>query len=178
MLRDKEIRNRIAQLDVKLWKGQVYRHMFAGIPPDRENIRGARWNSPRVGAIYTSLRRETALAEANYRLSLESIPLRRDALRTIHRIEIALSRVVDLSEWAELSKFGISRATLDSLDKASFRICQDVGKAVYWHEHEGLLVPSLRGDGSNLVIFPNNQRHGWLFEVIHSEDVQTNAIPS
>ena len=95
MLSDQEIRELLARVEVRRWQGHVYRHMFAGIPPDRENIRGARWNAPGVAAIYTSLHRRTALAEADFRLSLETIPLRRDAARTIYRIQVELSAVVD-----------------------------------------------------------------------------------
>ena len=49
MLSDEEIRELLAQVEVRRWKGHVYRHMFADIPPDRENVRGARWNLSRAG---------------------------------------------------------------------------------------------------------------------------------
>ena len=172
MLSDEEIRELLAQAEVRRWKGHVYRHMFAGIPPDRENVRGARWNASGVAAIYTSLHRRTALAEADFRLSLESVPLRRDAARTIYRIQVELSTVVDLRAWDQLSQFGITRATLEGIKKSSLRICQQVGAGVDWHEYEGLLVPSARADGANLVIFPNNQRSGWQFEVADREEVR------
>lgn len=172
MLSDVEIRELLALAEVRRWKGHVYRHMFAGIPPDRENVRGARWNTPGVAAIYTSLHRSTALAEANFRLRLESIPLRRDAARTIYRIQIELSMVVDLREWDQLSQFGITRVMLESIEKSCIRVCQQVGAGVDRHGFEGLLVPSARADGANMVIFPNNRRSGWQFEVADREEVQ------
>jgi len=171
MLGDEEIRSRLAQVEVTQWKGQVYRHMFAGITPDRENVRGARWNAPGVAAIYTTMERKTALAEADYRLSLESIPLRKDVRRTIYRIRVELNSVVDLSDWAQLSKFGITTAILEDIAKSSLQACQQIGSSVDWHEYDGLLVPSGRGDGANLVIYPSNQRPGWSFEVVDSEEV-------
>lgn len=61
---------------IELRDAIVYRHMLADIPPDRANTRGARWNPPDIAAIYTSFERETALAEAEYYLSLNTPPLR------------------------------------------------------------------------------------------------------
>jgi hypothetical protein len=51
------------------WDGEVFRHMFADYPPHRENTGGARWNPSGVAAIYTSLKRATALAESEYQIS-------------------------------------------------------------------------------------------------------------
>lgn len=172
MLPDEELRRLLAQVEVRPWKGHVFRHMFAGIPPDRENVRGARWNAPGIAAIYTSLHRQTALAEADFRLSLESVPLRRDAARTMYRIHVALNAVADLREWHRLARFGITRATLESIEQSCLHSCQRVGAGVSWYEHEGLWVPSARADGTNLVIFPNNRKPGWSFEVAEREELR------
>jgi len=68
------------------WEGTVYRHMFASQPPTRANTGGARWNEQNLAAIYTSLERETALAEAEYYISLQ--PLRPRARRTLFTIHV------------------------------------------------------------------------------------------
>jgi RES domain-containing protein len=54
--------------------------MFGDYPPDAENTRGARWNPPGVAAIYTSLARDGALAEAEYQIAVQ--PIRPRARRT------------------------------------------------------------------------------------------------
>lgn len=170
MLDDEEIRNRLATVEAATWEGEVYRHMFAGKAPDRENVRGARWNPPKVAAIYTALERETALAEAEHRLSLEPIPLRKDIRRTIYRIHVSLNSVIDLSDSAQLEYMGIDQPTLEGIEKSSLLACQRLGGGVDWHEYDGLLVPSARGAGANLIIYPSNQQPGYSFEVLEEEE--------
>ena len=79
--------------------------MFAAFPPERENVRGARWNPPRTPAIYTSLSRDTVISEADYYIGLQ--PIRPSARRIIYRIEVALNSVLDLSDLPILFKIGL-----------------------------------------------------------------------
>lgn len=58
---DPTILARLAALDAGPWSGEVWRHTFADSPPDKRNVRGARWNPPGVEALYTSLDEATAL---------------------------------------------------------------------------------------------------------------------
>lgn len=171
MLDDEEVRRRLVDARVAAWEGDVHRHMFAGILPDRENVRGARWNPPGVAAIYTALKRDTALAEADYRLSLETVPVHTDIRRTIYKVHVSLNSVVDLSEWSQLESMGITKEHFTPVDKSALRQCQQLGGAVEWHEHDGLLVPSARGSGANLVIYPSNHTPGYKFEVQGQEDI-------
>src|SRR5437016_13018236 len=113
--------------------------MFGELPPDRENHRGARWNPPETPAIYTSLNRETALAEADYYINLQ--PLRPQAPRRMYRIGIALNSVLDLSDWEALATFGLQRNAFGSTNLGQSQL---LGGAVEWLGHDGLLVPSAR----------------------------------
>jgi RES domain-containing protein len=140
--------------------------MFAGFPPERENRNGARWNPPETPAIYTSLQRATALAEANYYVEIQ--PRRPRAQRLMYRIKVSLSSVLDLSDWEFLLKLGVERATFATADYSE---PQKVGGAVDWLEHDGLLVPSARAEGTNLVIFPNQRKPDHRFEVLDSEEI-------
>jgi RES domain-containing protein len=150
------------------WSGTVFRHMFAGFPPERENRSGARWNPPDTPAIYTSLTRETAIAEADYYIKLQ--PLRPKAARELYRLDISLNSVIDLSDWTQLANFGVNRKLFSSGDYSE---CQQVGGAVEWLGHDGLLVPSARTKGINLVIFPNCQTAEYKFQVIDCEELST-----
>jgi len=100
----------------------VFRHMLADIPPGRANTRGARWNPPDVAAIYTSFERDTALAEADYYLSLQNPTPR--VRRTIYRIRVRLDRVVELRDSEILNSLGVSDVALPDLTA-----CQRVGGA-------------------------------------------------
>src|SRR5262245_37769945 len=140
--------------------------MFSGFSPDRENSRGARWNPPEVPAIYTSLKRETAIAEGDYYIALQ--PRRPWPRRTIHRIKVVLSSVIDLSNWELLAKFGVNRKSFDSTD---YFATQLLGGAAEWMKHDGILVPSARASGKNLIIYPNRQTESYRFIPVDSEEL-------
>ena len=152
------------------WSGTVYRHMFGDHPPIRANVSGARWNDPPVAAIYTSCERHTALAEAEYYISLQ--PLRPKAQRTLYTIAVSLHSVVDLTTKSALAFLGITADVLRSDDQTR---CRVVGNAVNWLGHDGLLVPSARQDsGTNLVIFRQDLSNN-EFLVIDQETIAADT---
>jgi RES domain-containing protein len=161
---DRRVIEALAQIHPDRWHGVVYRHMFARLPPDRENTLGARWNPPEVPAIYTSLSRQGALAEAEYQMEME--PLRPRARRSIYRIELQLASVIDLSAEMSLRELGLDLADLASLSHVA---CQRIGGAVEYLEHDGMIVPSARSASMNLVIFPNRQTPSYRFKVLDFE---------
>lgn len=141
--------------------------MFADNPPTRINDKGARWNPAGVPAIYCSLDRATALAEGDYAISVQS--LRPTAKRTIYKLRVSLKRVVDLSPAAILRELGLSEDELSSTDHTA---CRTIGGAVEWLEHDGMIVPSARSSGCNLVIFPRHQSAEGDFEVVGAEIIK------
>ena len=151
MVYPEDLLARLDSLGSAPWSGDVWRHMFGDNPPDRENVRGARWNPPDVAAIYTSLDRRVAIAEGDYAAAMQ--PLRPTAVRRIYRVRVRLSSVLDLSDRALLREVGIGDEQLAGIDQTP---CRQVGGAVAWLQHDGLLVPSGRADGTNLVIFTTN----------------------
>jgi RES domain-containing protein len=162
---DGDLLRALAEITPSPWNGIVYRHMFADYRPDRENTLGARWNPAGVPAIYTSLSRQTVLAEVEHQLNME--PLRPFARRTLYKIEVALSSVLDLSSWSILEQFDLPPAGFAGIDHAP---CQRIGGAVEHLERDGLLVPSARFmGGTNLVIYPNRQTPQYRFRVIEAE---------
>jgi RES domain-containing protein len=140
------------------WEGTVYRHMFGSHPVGRSNTEGARWNVPGLGAIYASCERETALAEADYYISLQ--PLRPRAMRMLYTIHVSLKNVIDLTTTHLLSRLGITADVLSSIDQSP---CRTIGAAVNWLGHDGLLAPSAR-------------RHGGTNLVIYHQDLATSAF--
>src|SRR5258707_14157681 len=88
--------------------------MFFGFPPERENRSGARWNPPETPAIYTSLSRATALAEADYYINMQ--PLTPKAKRLLYRISVTLNSVLNLSSWTALENLGLQKDAFDSTD--------------------------------------------------------------
>ena len=121
-------------------EGTVWRQILEPTSVLRPNIRGARWNPPGVEALYCSLDAATAAAEIDHLLNSQPIPITRE--RRTHAVEVRLSRVVDIRHCAHY--------VFDFHDQDA---CEEVGAAVCWLGYSGLLVPSLRAAGDNLVIY-------------------------
>ena len=144
----------------------VWRHMFNDYDPARANTRGARWNPAGVAAIYASLERQTALAEADYAIS--SQPIRPRASRSVYQIRVRLERVVDLTDRAMLVPLGVGASELEDVEQGP---CRAIGGAAHWLDRDGLLVPSARSDGTNLVLFPDRSNVDAPFEVQDREQL-------
>lgn len=139
----------LAKLPRSAWQGIVYRHMFGLNSPKRENRLGARWNPPDVPAIYCCLEQETAVSEGDFQISTQ--PFRPIAERRIHRVEVSLNGVVQLTDWQLLESLGIDRASYADIEPPR---CKEIGGALQYLGHDGILVPSARHKGLNLVIYP------------------------
>ena len=141
--------------------------MFGDYPPDRENTRGARWNPPDTPAIYTSLSRAGALAEAEHQLAVQ--PVRpRVSRRNIYTLAISLHGLLELTSPELLASVGVTAVELGADDMT---VCQSVGGAAAWLNADGLLVLSARSEAINLVIFPSNLPLDSALEVVSQEDV-------
>lgn len=142
--------------------------MFGDYPPDAENTRGARWNPPGVAAIYTSLAREGALAEAEHQIAVQPSPPR--ARRTIYTLELTLASVLDLTDVEVLRTLGVGTSELKADDMTA---CRRLGGAAHWLERDGLLLPSARCSNTNLVIFPANRPHDARLEILCASSVRS-----
>ena len=163
MNEDQQLLERLAALPVKPRIGTVYRCMLAGASADCENIRGSRWNPQNISAIYTSLSREGAIAEIEYRLSLEP-PIKRKTIRkAVYTIRVELEKTIDIYADALWMKFGVTNTMLAGIDHS---VCQKIGAQVDWLELEGVVVPSARHAHGNLVIYPSNSGEKYKFEIL------------
>ena len=149
------------------WQGRVWRHMFNDYTPDRVNTSGARWNPPGVGAIYTALLRQTALAEGQH--AIDSQTRRTYAKRVLYEVEVSVAALVDLTPPGALAAVGL---TIDDVLADSHDACQRVAGAAAWLERGGLLVPSARHAGSNLVILVNGLGLDHDLVVVQHQTVQ------
>ena len=149
MIHDPALLDELERLVTQPYSGRAWRHMFNGIDPQLPNARGARWNPPGTAAIYLSLDAATAIAEADH--SLNTQPVRpTPKSRELYEVEIVLQRVLDLREGGALERVGVDA---DALVRLPPDECQAVGGGAAWLNCDGLLVPSARAPGSNLVAF-------------------------
>lgn len=144
------------------WPREVWRIVLGTTDPLRPNERGARWNPPGVEALYCSLELETARAEIDNLIARQSIPIRR---RREVRLKVDLRGVVDLSDPTGIEEFGVMEPDISGGEHTG---TQMVGRAVAWLGYGGLLVRSVRYDGTNLVVFTNRMDPGDSVEVVQS----------
>jgi RES domain-containing protein len=144
----------------------AWRHMFGHHPPDQENNRGARWNPPGVAAIYLSTERAGAIAEGNHALEIQ--PLRPRVRRNVYAVELTLENVIDLSAPHNLAEVGL---TDDDIASDDLTACQEIGAAVHWLEHDGLLIPSARSAALNLVVYPAHRSTAATFDYDNGEEI-------
>jgi RES domain-containing protein len=158
------LENALASLQSIAWSGRVFRVMLNDYPPDRENTQGARWNPPDVAAIYTCFEPAVCIAEIEYSLARQPRPVKRDLRRTLYEIEVTLAAVVDLAPLLpQLDTVGIGTAHLFTDD---MKTSQEVGRLVTWFGFDGLIVPSARYEGKNLVIYPARTNESYTFATI------------
>jgi RES domain-containing protein len=151
------------------WTGHAFRVMLNEYPPDRENTQGARWNPPDIAAIYTCLDSEVCIAEVEYGLGRQSRPVKPGLRKTLYRLAISLSSVVDLeSILPELESIGIGSGQLFADD---MKVSQEIGRLVTWFGFDGLVVPSARSNGNNLVIYPGRANESYKFEVLDQKQL-------
>jgi len=152
VLYSSELLDALSALSSSTWEGTIFRHTFGSVPPEKENQLGARWNPAEVPAIYSSLQPETAIAEVEFHISLQ--PFRPTTERRVHRIQVRVPDVIELTDWQILERLGVSRASFEAIEPPS---CKEVGGAAAFLGHGGILVPSARFPGVNLVIYPTEQ---------------------
>ena len=133
------------------WSGTAYRQVFEGTEVLRANVRGGRWNPPAVEALYCSLQDRTAAAEVDHLIARQPVPIRTP--RVTHRLSITLAKVADLRNLEALESCGIASDMVMGEDLSAPQL---VGGAVSWLQCAGMLIPSARDAGENLVVFVNN----------------------
>ena len=147
---DRALLDALDAIDPVPFDGPVWRVTREGRNPLAGSDAGGRWSpAGEFEVLYTSLNPEGALAEIGYRLSLEPVwPSR--IPHEIHRIQLLLERTLYLADLSRLSPLGVDVARYESFDYAQTHA---IASAAHFLEFDGLLVPSARYDGSNLVVF-------------------------
>lgn len=144
---DPALLDAIEALPTRQWQGRVWRHMFNDYAPERINTGGARWNPRGVGAIYTCLERDTAIAEGQHMIDVQ--PRRIFRQRILYQLAADVPDVVDLTSTEALAAVGLTMADIGADDH---RACQGTGGAIALIGRGGILVPSARHSGDNMVI--------------------------
>lgn len=156
MIHEDDLLAKLSEFESEPFSGSVFRATRLNLPPLDFSTRGGRWARPgSVSALYTSFEREGALAEVSYHWSLLD-PLPKKAMK-VHKLAVSAKRSLKLLH-GELATLGVTAAELAALPYVH---TQEIGSAVAFLEHDGLIVPSARWDCHNLILF---QEHHSLDE--------------
>lgn len=142
--------------------GTAWRQVLLPTAALRANRRGARWNPSDVEALYCSVEPDTAAAEIDYLMSSQPVPITRQ--RVTYALDVQVSGVGDLRSTPDAPSFDYP---LDPQDSA---VCELVGGAAAWLGLGGLLVPSVRSNGVNLVIYVANMGASDHYELAEKFD--------
>lgn len=101
--------------------------------------------------IYTSLQREGSLAEIYFHLSRQPV-FPSQVKSVLSRISVSTRRTLKLADLAAIEALGVSTEHYAGLD---YGRTQEIGDAANFLGFDGILAPSARWDGQNLVLFTN-----------------------
>ena len=111
----------------------------------------ARWDPGGFDVIYTALQREGALAEIYFHLSRQ--PVFPSQVKSIlSRISVSTRRTLKLADLAAVEALGVLPENYSGLD---YGMTQEIGDAANFLGFDGILAPSARWAGQNLVLFTN-----------------------
>lgn len=119
--------------------------------------------------LYTSLRREGALAEISYHWAQLTPWPTKPAM--LHRLGVSAERRLRLLK-ADLEELNVD---MKRYQDVNYHRTQEIGAAVAFLGCDGLMVPSARWACENLVLFTENHALTNKLEPISSEEVDWQA---
>jgi hypothetical protein len=129
--------------------GIAWRIVREGREPLLGSPSGARWDPGTFDVLYTALAREGALAEIHFHLSRQPVFPSKVQFR-LYELSVRAEGLLRLPDMAALERLGIERERYADLLYAR---SQEIGDAAQFLGFAGMIVPSARWDGLNLVLF-------------------------
>ncbi len=169
---DRAILDALEEIGPAPFDGDVWRVARKGWDVAKGSVADGRWSPPgEFEVLYTSLEPEGALAEAGFRLSLEPVwPSRME--HEIHRLRLQLARTLRLADLSRLSQLGVNAAKYDGFD---YTATQAIASAAHFLDFDGLLVPSARYGGVNLVVFMDRAGDDFRLEACETKTVDWSS---
>ena len=175
MYHDQNIVDLLSVRQVRSFDGHVFRATRTNADPTAPSSSGGRWapaGEPEAGflVLYTGLERDGAIAEVGSFLADQNPPPREQPVK-VSRLAVTARRTLTLLE-ADLSDLGVSPSKYGERD---YHRTQQIGAALIFLGHDGLLAPSARWNCQNLMLFADNHALNERLEVVSSEEVGWRA---
>jgi len=168
MIHDPELTDRLSAFPRETFSGEVFRATRSGLDPLAFSARAGRW-MPENGSssvLYTSQTRDGALAEISFHWA-QLTPLPTKPVR-IHTLGVETDNTLRLIR-ADLTQLGVD---LDRFGEMDYGRTQEIGAAVAFLGHDGLIGPSARWACDNVMLFGDNSQVSSRLELILSETVE------
>jgi RES domain-containing protein len=131
------------------FEGSAWRIVREGRDPLLGSPSGARWDPGTFDVLYTALARDGALAEIHFHLSRQPVIPSKVQFH-LYELAVRAAGLLRLLDMAVLERLGIER---ERYAEPLYRQTQEIGDAAQFLGFAGLIVPSARWSGSNLVFF-------------------------
>lgn len=155
--RDSQLIDAIEAIDPVAYSGTVWRVVRQGRDPRQCSRSGGRWDDGTFDVLYTSQKREGALAEMKFHLMRGQPVMPSRVVYNLFEIDLALERTLRLLDLAALQKVGLDTSRYGQLSyqekDAEYPRSQDIGEAAHFLDYDGLIVPSARYDCLNVIAF-------------------------
>ncbi len=143
----------------------VWRVVREGRDPVSGSPSRSRWCDGSFDVLYASFDRDGAVAEIDALLSLQPVFPSKDRWFA-HELKIAAASTLKLADLPILERLGVDTRRYAERD---YRRTQEIADAAYFLGFDGLIVPSARWEGLNLVLFTDRIPPGQV-EVVKSPD--------
>ena len=123
--------------------------MRAGRDPIQAAASRSRWCNGVFDVLYTSLRRDGAIAEIHALLKMQ--PVFPSGMRWfVHELKVSADQTLRLADLKTLATLGVETALYTGRD---YRRTREIADAAYFLGFDGLIAPSARWDCLNAVLF-------------------------
>jgi RES domain-containing protein len=147
--RDVALLDRLDACARETFDGEVWRVVRGGRDPLLGHASVGRWSDGRFDVLYTSLERETALAEIFALLTAQPVFPSKSSFFA-HRLRVRATRILRLPDDASLAHLGIDVA---GYRERRYAKTQEVGDAAHFLDFQAIVAPSARLAGANLILF-------------------------
>ena len=150
---DDRLLDALAAIKPARFEGAVWRVVREGRSA-LDGSRGAgRWNPAHLSVLYCSTEADGALAEIHFHLSLGQ-PVFPSRLRhALFELRATAKKTLKLADMTALKTLGVEA---DRYKEMLYPRTQEIGDAAAFLGYDGLIAPSARYAGANLVLFLDN----------------------
>lgn len=155
--RDNRLIDAIEAINPVQYSGTVWRVVRQGREPTQCSRSGGRWDDGTFDVLYTSEKRDGALAEMRFHLMRGQPVMPSRVAYNLYEIDLALQRALKMLDLAALQAAGLDTSRYGQLSyegkDAEYPRSQDIAEAAHFLDYDGLIVPSARFDCLNVVAF-------------------------